>query len=469
MEEDNAQRHGGIPSPMASLRILAREKAFVLVFVGSAVAMSLILTYVASEKFEAGTTIFYRPQSVWSTRPSKAESFGSPMPTPPFKVIGRTLQEIARSNAVLGPVVLELGLHIDPPKDYAGLPWYSRFYRQTKDFVKEYGHRGWMYLKHGRIPAEDAFQNAVKELRGNIRIVNEDSYVFILIARDKNPERAGRIVEGVANGLVQWLHNQEQNPGETRRARLDELLAEKNHEISRYRGEIEELLLRNDIASVDDEQARALERWSELELERVKVGSQIEQLRAEIAGIDAKLATEKLPASRTERLRAEDYHNLRSAKTTAEIDLAGHEASHASLKVSVAALRDRLQELPAVATAQRRLEFKIQEIERDVLGLRDAYQEAAVRATGQQSEAHVIHRPVVPTAPVAPIKIYHVGLSLLLSLSLAVGLVYLLAFLNVRILFTSLGPKGRRKDASRQSPIQGGPNTARAAGDRSTH
>ena len=73
--------------------LLKRQKGFIIVFCLSAIITSLALTYVFSEKYKAGTTIFYRDQEVTRLKAQDTEAFGSPLPAPPFKVIGNTLQE----------------------------------------------------------------------------------------------------------------------------------------------------------------------------------------------------------------------------------------------------------------------------------------------------------------------------------------------------------------------------------------
>lgn len=47
---------------------------------------------------------------------------------------------------------------------------------------------------------------------------------------------------------------------------------------------------------------------------------------------------------------------------------------------------------------------------------------------------------MVPAKPVQPIKIYHVGLTLALSLALSIGLVYVFAYFNIRVFFASRPP-----------------------------
>ncbi|MHC4618338.1 MAG: Wzz/FepE/Etk N-terminal domain-containing protein, partial [Planctomycetota bacterium] len=46
------------------IEVLAKRKGFILAFCFSAVLASLGLTYFVSEKYQAATTIFYRPMEV---------------------------------------------------------------------------------------------------------------------------------------------------------------------------------------------------------------------------------------------------------------------------------------------------------------------------------------------------------------------------------------------------------------------
>jgi len=231
MKEDDPIERQVWKSPKAGLEVLAREKAFVGVFCLSAALTALALTYVGSEKYEASTAIFYRPQEIATSRPSEIQSFGAPMPAPPFKVIGRTLQEVAVSEVVLRPIVLELGLdHETKPQ---GGAWYTRLYHAVRETAIDWGSRAWMLLKYGRVVEEDPLVKALIRVRDNVSVSSEDSYVFYIRVRDKSAERAAQIVDKLAQRLVDWLRDEERKPGDEKRQQLGEQIADKQEEIDR--------------------------------------------------------------------------------------------------------------------------------------------------------------------------------------------------------------------------------------------
>ncbi len=423
-----------------SLAVLARQKTFIGVFCLSASLTALALTYVASEKYEAAAAIFYQPQEVSQVHLTDFQSFGGAAPAPPFNVIIVTLRDLIRSEAILEPVVLEIGLHLEAePEDG---PWYVWLYRTLKDFALDTVRKGWMLAKHGRIIEEDPVAAAVKRLRANVQVVSKESYAFAIIVRDKGPIRAAMTVDALGARLVDFLRQQDRQPGEDKREQLAELVAQKRREIEQYSGAIEDLLVTNDIASVSVETQRGMARWSELEVERVKLESQLKEKRLELD-----ILNQKLDETNGAYLRPDDYKELASSRTFAEVDLEGLEARYDVVLESTRELRSRLNDLPVLQTEVDRLNVRLEAAKRDFVLLSDAYQEAQVRATDLLSEAKVLHKATVPAVPVAPIKVYHVGLALFLSLAVGIGLVYLLSFFGVGLLFTPEPPEGQASGA----------------------
>ena len=88
----------------------------IIVFCVSAILSSLAQTYIFSEKFLTVTTIQYKPQEITRLRAQDTRAFGAPLPTIPFKIINQNMQEIATSEAILRPVVIELGLDQEEKK-----------------------------------------------------------------------------------------------------------------------------------------------------------------------------------------------------------------------------------------------------------------------------------------------------------------------------------------------------------------
>jgi len=235
------------------------------------------------------------------------------------------------------------------------------------------------------------------------------------------------------------------------------LIEKKKAEMNRVRREIETLLETNHVASVQLETERLTVNKATLQLEATRLDADIARARARQTSLESKLALKQRILSGTaatgttvaaagpanppltvgpvEHIQPDDFRKLSSEQLFEGVDLASLIAKREALQSSLDSVNDRLLRLPEVQTRLDALRVALTSVERDYSLLNDSYQEAAVRATSPVSEVRVMHPAVVPTGPVAPIKVYHVLLAGALALLLAVGLVYLLSFLGISIFF----------------------------------
>lgn len=486
-------RRAGPPAGQLDfLAPIVRQSGFIIVFALSAIATALSLTYVYSEKYESTTAVSYRVQEVTRFNPQQNAAMGSPAPAAPFRVIGQTLQEVLKSDAILRDVVLALKLDEERAVSFEG-PWYLVWYRRTKEWVKEYGGYAWKLLKYGRIVEEDPVASAIGQLRNNIKVTNRDSYVFNLHVRDNYPDRAAAIANHLGKVLADWLLEFDRQPGRSRADQLRELLDAKAVALAARRREIQSLLTSNNLVSVQQETERLTDQLYALRLEESRLASEVAQAESRQASVQSKLAIKRrilsapVPAvavapaqaplppiavaraqqqsvpqpvavaglaaaaqalAGDEFIQPEDFKKLASQGLFDEIEVGSLRAKRASLQDSIARITQRLRGLPAIQTRLDGLKLSLDALERDYALLNDGYQEAAVRASSPVSEVFVLHPATVPTSPVGPIKVYHVLLAGGLGLLFALGLVYLLDFLNIRILFASRGPAWRAPPAA---------------------
>jgi len=423
---------------------LRRQKAFIIVFVVSAALSSLLLTYIASEKYEAGLTLFYRPQSVTSLgiKSDTQEAFGSPVPPAPFKIIGNTLRDAVTSDKILRPAVIEL--HLADPPDYSGDPWYSRWYSETKDALQDYVGKAWQLLKYGRIIERDRVTVMQNKLAQDIDIQSVDSYVFTLTARYKRPKLTAALVDRLGNRLVEWLREEDRSGGKARKEQLGLLMQGVGHDSQELRDEWQTLLAQNDLVNVSEETKQGVEQLSGLQVERIKVEGDIKAGQRRLNEIESRLELKGKATGGGVRayIQPEDFKKLASEKLFAEIDQQGLIERRKTLDTSIAALEKKLRELPNVQVRLDQLNTQISSLDRGYTLLSDRYNEAQMNATEEHAEAKVLHAARVPEEPASPIKVYHVGLSLMLALLLGVGLVYLLSFLNLEIFFPASAPRG---------------------------
>lgn len=450
-----------MPIPAEYLDPIRDQKAFIIVFVLSAMITSLALTYVASDKYQSSTRVFYQPTdttSLGQPSTSSAQAFGAPVPQAPFKIIGNTIEDVIKSAEIIQPVVLELNLHKPPGKD-PNAPWYEKLYDQAKDLAFEYGGYAQQILKFGRIIEEDPLMTAMGNLAEDIEIFSQDSYIFEVRVRDKHPQRVAAIVDLLVLRLVEWLTEQDVGGGAAKRAQLAVLLDDTARKLSGLRIEVETLLGERDIVNIEQETSKGMEKLAALQIDRIRLSTEIAGHRATINELARRMSESR--KARTQRSSTidvgspEDQRRMVSDKLFTEIELGAKLSEHASLEASISELQERLRMLPVAEAQLADLEMVLSALGREYVLLTEAHAEATVKATEDRAVAKVLYKAFVPNSPVAPIKIYHVGLAAGLSLSIAVGLVFLLTFLNIRVLFPSLGRKARGKQVQQPGTKQG--------------
>ncbi len=420
------------------LGILARQKAFIIVFSLAAIVSSLIFTYSVSERFDTATTIFYRPQESSLLRLKNTEAFGAPVPNAPFKVIQQTLRDIVKSDVILRPVVQELGLDIEQKREQS--VWYRRWIQNARERVQGALSDTWMLLKYGRMIEEDPTDRAVARLRENLDLrATKDSYVYVLKVRDKDAARAARTVDAIGSALVQWLKAQDQNPAERRTVQLESQLAAKEGQITRLQKERQDLLNAYNIVSVHEEREEGVRNVYALEEENAQLNAQIAAKRKKIASLEQEMQKKK-----TGYIQPQDYKRMASEKLFEEVELQGLLARMASIRSSMHAMKGKLLDMPTLQKQLDELHLKIDSATREYQHLKDLHVEASAQALSPEVETRILHAATVPAKPAYPIKIYHVGSTAVLSLFLSMGLVYVLAYFNIRIFFASQGVNGRR-------------------------
>lgn len=439
------------PPHLEHFNLLVEQKQFIIVFCLAAVLTALALTYIYSEKYEAGTQIFYRQEEVTLMKPMEQQAFGSAAPSTPFKVVSKTVDDIVHSWAILRPVVEDLKLYVEN-RVYEG-PWWTRWYKKTKDWVKDCAKDLWMMLKHGRYIEEDPVNGAINGLSENLSVENKDSYVFTIGVRDKHPERAARIADAIAEHLVTFLRDQSVQAGRGKRQQLERLMDAKNKEVQGFHSAIEVFMAEKQLVSISDEIDNGMERLSQIEQSRVILRNEIDEKQTKLSAISHLLDRRGASGSRT-YIQPEDKQRLESEKLSLQVELDGAQARYESIEQSVDQLTARLQELPGLELKLQQTRTELEGAKRDWVQLRDALQEAAVRESPGSSEAKVLHLAGVPSSPVTPIKVYHVGLAMGLSLLTAIALVFVFDYLNIRVFFHSLGVRGRGSAGSMPSPSQ---------------
>ncbi len=371
-------------------------------------------------------------------RQKNTESFGAPAPAPPFIVIKQTLNDLVRSEVILEPVVETFKLY-EKKKIYYPV-WYKRWFHQIKDLAKEYRSKFIMILKYGRIVERDAKLQAIIKLSKNVDIVaKKDSYLYALSLVHNNPKQAAMILDAISQNLVNWVKNQDQNPAIQKYTQIKQELSKKEAAIKILRNEWKGLLEKNKIVSLSKETDEGVESLYEMERESVRLRALIEKKKKKVLEYN-----HAMQGKTHDYIDPEDLENIESMKIVDEIELSGLIAEMESLESSIVNLKSRLNKLPILKKREDNIAMKIEAGTREYLHLSDLYLEAYTQVATVQVEAKVLHPSLVGSSPVQPIKIYHVGLTAVLSFFFSTGIVYVLSFFNIRIFFTSKGWKARK-------------------------
>jgi uncharacterized protein involved in exopolysaccharide biosynthesis len=406
--------------------MVRRRLPLVIAFCGAAVVTSLLLSVLSSEKYEASAALFYRSKEITRINESRQDlqAFGSPAPPFPFKVINRTLEEIITSRPVLDPVVEKFGLDVRSPPE--NVSWFTRTIRTAKSIARETMRTVKALLKHGRPIPVDRHEEALRGLAKGIRISNYESYIYVVSYRDKDKRLAAPILDAVVDEVVHWLRQHEHGPNKSELERLDRLIAEKEDAIRSYRDEKDHLLTESRLASVSLEIENGAARLSKLKLERSLKENQIRKLRTEIEAVNAALDEH----AKSKYLQAGNYDALQRKKIDLTVSLQGLVAQQQDLSSQVEEMTAQNLTLPALQSQVDKLDENITIATRDLVQLNDAYQQLAVRSQDDAVEIVVMYSAVVGEAPVSPIIIYRVLLTLFLAVPAAAGVAVVATYME---------------------------------------
>jgi uncharacterized protein involved in exopolysaccharide biosynthesis len=414
------------------------HSVFILVFVLSAAVSTLTFTYFYSEQYQSEATIFFQPQAHPRVNAQQLEAFGSPVPNAPFKVIGQTLSELAKSDALLRTVVTELRLD-DNSEDDSG-PWYSRIYRRGKDSVLEMAGNIWSILKFGRIIEEDPTTKAINNLRKHTKIEQADSYVFTVRTFYKRPDTAASIADAIAEQLVGGLRDQDQLQAAAQTDELRKLLDEKTERIETVDEKIRDLLLSYRIGALPKEVEQATVRLSEYRLSLSHVDAQLQQEEARLKEISVKLGLPGEPGAPRAAPTApvpvpvealQTYTRFATERISAEINVAGLRENRNSIQESITEQEKEVERLTQVQVEYDLLSNELENAKRDLIVLSGALEEARMRKYISASDLRIEAKANVPEEPSSPIKLYHVGLAALLAAMVSSGLATLLDYFGI--------------------------------------
>jgi uncharacterized protein involved in exopolysaccharide biosynthesis len=453
------------------LRPLREHRAFIAVFILSALLSALALTYIYSERYTAEATIFFKPSDVTEVNHHGQEALGSRLPVSTQKNLTQTITQLATSDVVLSRVVADLHLDVPKPRDLSG-PWYRHYYMVLKYAAQDYGEDAWKILKYGSI-IDDPVGSAIYKLYKAVKITNDDSYVYTVAVSADTPKSAAQQTDKLVEVLTALLRRDDGVEFEHRMAELVRLREQKSHDIEGLEAAMQTLLASNRVATVYDELKTLTDRLSKLREQRADTQADLDQSEGKVAATSEKLRVpvpaelhDGYPAAagQTSRISPDDYGKLTSEKLEAEVESRGLRARLAAFERAYNGLVPRIEVLNDVQAQSDLLAAKLTSAKRDYDALTDGIQELAIRQTTDESELHVQAKADGSILPVSPIKIYHVAAAAGLAALVAIGLAYVLDYFELRLFLPPAGSGGRH----RRRPLPDGapePTMARGAAD----
>lgn len=453
-----------------AMRPLREHAGFITVFVLSAVLSALAFTYIYSERYQAAATIFFKPSDISEMGQHTSEALGSRLPVATQKNVTQTITQLATSDVVLRRVVTELHLDVPKARDVSG-PWYRHYYKLLKYEVEDFADAAWKILKYGAI-INDPVAAAMYKLYKAIKITNEDSYVYTVAVSADSLESAVEQAQKVVDVISQLLGRDDRLEYQHRTGELVQLRQRKSREIEDLTTATQTLLATNRVASIDDELKSLTDRLSKVRQDRADALADLEQSEGKIAAAAEKLRIAVPPAvndgsplatARASRISPEDYGKLTTKKLDAEVDSRGLRSRVATFDRVYNELVPRIRVLTEVKAQEVVLAAKLASAKRDYSALTDAISELSIRQTTSESELHVQARPNGSLRPVSPIKIYHVGAAAGLALLVAIGLAFVLDYLQIRLFLPPAGGRRRRRQILTESA--GEPSMAPSGAD----
>jgi polysaccharide biosynthesis transport protein len=472
---------------------LVRHRSLLVTFVFVATVSSLAFTYMVSERYRATATVLYHPNDAVSFRPKTRDALGFPMPLVPLESIGNTIDELAHTESLLGQTVTELHLDQKPP-DTGGV--LTRFIHQAKDRVKEFRRNALQILTYGRVLPRDPYADAVAGLKDNLKIKpSTKAYTFDLQVTDTNPQRAAATVNAAGRILADLMAKADADSARISAERLapqvdasrkrvvdlsdqvtqfkeyenisslDEELSLRLKSISASQDELASVE-HNLLSSADREKAllsliakqpvsiqytttttqnpvtdQLRRKIADLEVERSGLAEKMTPKHPQLKILDAQIAdaTAELRRELPKQISAEStgVNEVRQKLLSEQLDTdseitflrAQREAVKHTLEDDIA----RAHALTSHESEQGQLLMQLDAAEKNYALVSEAYEEASLAEVKSTSAVIMLSPASPPQAPILPLKIVHVGVTLLLSIFLAIGGAYVYEFLTPAI------------------------------------
>ena len=186
------------------------------------------------EKYEASAVVLVRPHEHTKIEPNSSGKEFSDFPvaqTPVVEAASKTYIQIIQSPALIGDVVRQLGLdHKLPKKEVessALFGWIVVPVQAIFDAAEPYLQDALSVVKYGRVHKDDPFIKAMERVgKGLVLKSYEDTYVFEIKYRDKDPQVAADVANAIARSFIDFMEKMRASEGKASAVRLEGELEE---------------------------------------------------------------------------------------------------------------------------------------------------------------------------------------------------------------------------------------------------
>jgi len=381
---------------IAILDVLRRHLSMIIALCAVATVAGYALTFVLAEQFEASALVLVRPQQAIKIDTNKAtkEFMDFPMSQPTsVETPSKTYIEIIKSAELIGKVVRALSLDKEKAAEGGGTSKPTYLQAAAEDLQKSLRDLI-AILKYGRVIADDPFAKAVKGVGSNLSLkATDDTYLFEIKYKAKEPQLAADVANTAAKSFIDFM---------------DEI------------------------------------RRSETQYIRDQLRIQLEQSQQQLKAARQRL--EDYKKAHSIFLYETEYNSKLRVIADLEVELAKAEASLVSGQntlstVSLAARRARLirlvEERKAELAPLPRLEHELKQLDGDVKAAATTNEivdkelrEADIKLSYATPEVRLVSQAVPPQLPSSPRRGTITAASLLAGLIAAIGLAFLLEFVN---------------------------------------
>jgi uncharacterized protein involved in exopolysaccharide biosynthesis len=361
------------------------------------------LSPLVPEKYEASAVVLVRPHEQIKIEPNSSGKEFSDFPvaqTPVVESASKTYIQIIQSPALIGDVVRQLGLdHKLPKKEVessAFFRWIVVPVQAIYDAAEPYLQDALSILKYGRVPKDDPFTKAMERIgKGLLLKSYEDTYVFEIKYRDKDPQVAADVANAIARSFIDFMEKMRASEGKDSALRLEGELDESRQRLVDARESLRKYKQQHDVFLYQPEYEQ-----------RLKV---IADLTVELAKLDATYANETLGAGTIE---ANTY-----AKKRERLQMALHENQ---------------ADLVALPTVERELQLRQADVDvaNTTYGTVARELKDAELKSDTLPDARLISPASVPELPISPNRPIIALASLTTGFLAGVALAFFLEYMN---------------------------------------